>query len=315
LTPARRRLFVAAQVAFAVAVVWFAGDRIAGQWDDFRQARLPVALRWGPIGAASAIVLLTYALLIGTWRAVLGAWGAHLSFWDAARITSVSNLGRYIPGKIWQITAMGMMAQRRGVPPVAAAGSAILTNLVSVLVGIGLVLATGARVLHFSTTSVVALALLGCAVALTPALVPRLVPLVSQVVGRPVPLVRIPARSLWIAALGSLCAWILYGIAFRLLAEGVLGRAAGAWGAYIAVYTGSYLTGFLALFAPGGIVVRESVMILGLTQLGLATSPEALVLAVASRLWLTILEVVPGLLFLARDGTRQLGKTSRNAPS
>jgi hypothetical protein len=315
LSPARRSLFVAAQVAFAVAVVWFAGDRLAGQWGDLRGARLAADVRWGPIFAASAIVLVTYALLIQTWRAVLGAWGARLSFWDAARITSVSNLGRYIPGKIWQITAMGVMAQRRGVPPVAATGSAILTSLVSVLTGVGLVLATGTGVLHFSAGAIAALAVLGASVTLAPVLIPKLMSLASAVVGRPMTLLRVPARSLWIAALGSLCAWVLYGMAFRLLAEGLLGRAAGAWEAYIAVYTGSYLAGFLALFAPGGLVVRESVMVLGLTQLGLATSSEALVLAVASRLWLTILEVVPGLLFLARDGARHLSKTSRNAPS
>jgi hypothetical protein len=41
-----------------------------------------------------------------------------------------------------------------------------------------------------------------------------------------------------------------------------------------------------------------------MTRLGLATVADAILLAALSRLWLTILEIVPGLLFLARDGVR-----------
>ena len=315
MSPTWRRLLVGAQVAFAIAVVWFAADRVSEQWSALRDVRQSIDVRWPPLLLASALVLLTYALLIETWRAVLSAWSARLPFWQAARITSVSNLGRYVPGKIWQITAMGLMAQRRGVPPVAAAGSAILTNLVSILTGLGVVLASGSRFLRLSGAAVAGIAVLGLCVVLAPFIVPRVTALAERVLRRPMTVMKVPARSIWIAALGSLCAWLLYGTAFQLLARGVLGSSAGAWSAYVAVYTGSYLAGFLALFAPGGIVVRESVMVLGLTQLGLATNAEAVVLAVASRLWLTILEVVPGLFFLARDGAHHATHASPNAHS
>jgi hypothetical protein len=58
------------------------------------------------------------------------------------------------------------------------------------------------------------------------------------------------------------------------------------------------------LFAPAGIVFREAAMIAGLTKLGLATLPQATLLALTSRLWLTVLEIAPGALFLARAGSR-----------
>jgi hypothetical protein len=41
-----------------------------------------------------------------------------------------------------------------------------------------------------------------------------------------------------------------------------------------------------------------------LTSLGLMTAPEAALVAIASRLWLTAVEITPGLLFLLIPGAR-----------
>jgi hypothetical protein len=93
-------------------------------------------------------------------------------------------------------------------------------------------------------------------------------------------------------------AWLGYGVALWLLARGLLPSAGLGLLPAIAVFTASYLAGFLALFAPGGIGVREGVFILmlqGPIGIGAATA-----LAVASRLLLTVTELgaaVPFLLF------------------
>ncbi|HEX2723177.1 MAG TPA: hypothetical protein VHM24_09675, partial [Gemmatimonadaceae bacterium] len=89
------------------------------------------------------------------------------------------------------------------------------------------------------------------------------------------------------------------GVAFQLFVRGVLGSAAGGTRSYIAVYAASYIIGFLALFAPGGAVVRESALVTGMVRLGLTGQADALAVAVASRLWLTLTELVPGLAYMA----------------
>ena len=79
-----------------------------------------------------------------------------------------------------------------------------------------------------------------------------------------------------------------YGAALWLLARGLLPSVNLAPGLAIAVFTASYLAGFLALFAPGGLGVREGLFILmlqGPLGIGAATA-----LAVASRVLLTITE-------------------------
>jgi hypothetical protein len=59
--------------------------------------------------------------------------------------------------------------------------------------------------------------------------------------------------------------------------------------------------------------VREVFLVAGLTGLGLADPPTATLLAVASRLWLTALELAPGLAFLAVGAARPLSRPTSDA--
>ena len=299
-----RRLLLVVQLLVAAAVLWFVAARLADQWAEVRPRIAGLAPQWGLVAGSSLLVLATYALLVETWRRMLHAWGYDLPRGEAARIWFVSNLGRYVPGKIWQIGAMGVMAQRAGVSAVAATGSAILVNLVSILAGAGVVVATGASAL-LPKGSVPAILVVTAAIALVPPALPILARLARRVTGREISIPPLPARAIWIAAAGSTIAWIAYGVAFRLLAQGtLLSGPAGHLSAWIAAFTLSYLVGYLFLPAPGGLVVRETALVAALVQLRVASEADAIVLAVVSRLWLTVLEVLPGALLLARGLAR-----------
>ncbi|MGH7658771.1 MAG: hypothetical protein ACREL6_11100, partial [Gemmatimonadales bacterium] len=97
----------------------------------------------------------------------------------------------------------------------------------------------------------------------------------------------------------NLTAWCGYGVAFWILGQAVLPDLQLTVPAAIGAFTASYVAGFLALLAPGGLLVREGVIVLMLQgTLGL---PAATALAVASRLLLTVTELgiaLPFLLFL-----------------
>ena len=318
----RKRLWLAAQLLFGAAIVSFAVRELVQQWAGAEHELRQLSPRWTAIALSSVIVLSSYTLLIAAWRGMLGAWNASLTFGDAAHIWFVSNLGRWVPGKVWQIAAMGAMARQRGVPAAAAAGSSIVVNLASIVSGFALVLLTGSSVLDASARGGRALAtilVVGVTALLLvlPALLPVVARLAARVTGRPMALPRIPARALWLAVTSTAVAWLLYGTAFALFTRGIVvgstGSIPGVVPAFVAVYTGSYLAGYLALFAPGGIGVRESVLIVMMPALGLATPAQALVIGLASRLWLTVLEVVPGLLFLAWGPLRRLPRTTDDA--
>jgi hypothetical protein len=304
----------AAQVVFVVAMLWFAGWFLAEHWLELRAVGSTLTPSWWRILGSAGIVLASYAVLIATWRAMVTAWGARIAPGPAARIWFVSNLGRYVPGKIWQVTAMGAMAHRAGVPPMVAAGSAIVISLVNVVVGFAIVGVTGAPLVASVIPGagvvpvIIALAAMAALLVALPWLLPGMTRLGFRILRREPPAnpTTLPPRAIWVAALGCGVAWVLYGVAFRELATGVLGSASGDASAYVAVFTLSYLLGFLALFAAGGIGVREVSMATLLIAAGLAGRPEAAVLVIVSRLWLTVLEVVPGVVLLAwRGGARE----------
>jgi len=299
LATARRSLFVIAQWLLAIAIVWYAIAALRGQWAEAGERLRSIRPQWVWILIATAIVVATYVLLIETWRRIVLAAGQSLPFADAARIWFVSNLGKYVPGKVWSIAAMTMMAREQSVSAAAAAGSSVLIQLVTIAAGIGVVFVTGAQAVDHPSVAVAIAALILVSLATLPAVLPRIGRIAASVTGKEISLPRISPRIVWMCVASAVLSCIAYGVAFQFFVRGILGSSAGATSSYIAVYAASYIIGFLALFAPGGAVVRESAIVTGMLRFGLSGQADALAIAVASRVWLTVTELLPGLAYMA----------------
>jgi hypothetical protein len=299
LTTSRHKVFLAAQWIFAAAIVWAAANALRGQWSAAADRLGALTLDWTWIAAATVVVLLTYLLLIDTWRRLVAGWGGYLPFGAASRIWFVSNLGKYLPGKVWSIAAMSVMAREQAVSPVAAAGSSVLIQVVTIATGIGLALFMGIRAIDQPVLAMAVGVILGIAIASLPLTLPPIARAAAALTRRAIEVPPLAPLTLLLTVARSLLSWLAYGIAFQFFVQGVLGSAAGATSSYIAVYAASYILGFLALFAPGGVIVRESALVAGMVRLGLASQPDAFAVAVASRLWLTVVELLPGFLYLA----------------
>jgi hypothetical protein len=290
--------------ALAVVVVGYAGVYLWRQWQSASRAELRVALDVPSLLLASVVVLSTYVLLVETWRRVLAVYGKRIPFVDAAHVWFVSNLGKYVPGKIWQVTAMTTMTTSLGVRGVDSASAAAVITVVNIVAGFAIVLAVGSGLLHtlgvgYERAAILGTIVLALALVAAPWTARLASRATSRVLGKEFNLAA-PASAMWISLAGCATSWAAYGVAFQLFVRGVTGRADGPWTAYLAAYTLSYLVGYLALFAPGGIGARELVLTSALQALNLATPAEAALITVGSRLWLTVLEIVPGVLFLPR---------------
>jgi uncharacterized membrane protein YbhN (UPF0104 family) len=135
----------------------------------------------------------------------------------------------------------------------------------------------------------------------------------SRLLRQPMPAMPdISRTTLLVVFVANIAAWIAYGIGFGVFWAALLGHGGGISMAALAVYTASYLLGFLALVVPGGLGVREAALTALLIALRLATPADAALLAAASRIWLTVLEILPGLAFL--PGTSLYRRTSSAPP-
>ena len=303
-TRGQRTWWTLVQLALLAIVLLFIVAQLVEQQEQIRAAAASLEVKWGWVAASSGLVLLTYAALIQSWRLLMAGWGSTLGYGAAVRVWTIANLGRYVPGKVWSVGALVVLARREGVNPVAATGAALLGTLLNIGAGCGVIALSGDRVLdvldpRYRVVTVVGSAGFIAGVIALPWLLPRLL----KALARFRPQWEQPSRPLspgvlWTAVAINCASWVGYGLAFLLFTRGVLPATSGALPAFVAIWTASYLVGYLTLIAPGGIGVRDAALTLALVALGLASSADAVVLVILSRLWLTALEVLPGLLSL-----------------
>jgi len=295
----RAWLLRALQLALTVVVTWFIVDRVGLGLAELTTVD---AWLWVPdpllLIAASLLLLAGYCASAAIWGLVVRELGGpRLTVGDAVRIFLVANLGRYVPGKVWQIAGLTALAKGRGIPAGTALSAAVLGQGIALVaaaaVGMGALLGGPDAVRRWGLVGATAVALFIALLA---------VPTVfSAVSGAWLRLTRTDAPEglglrhglRWLALYGA--NWILYAFSFWVLA-----RSLGLEGALMPVasaFAAAYVLGYLMVFAPAGLGPREGFLIAFLTP-HLGAAPSA-VLAVAARLWTTLVELVPaGVLWL-----------------
>jgi hypothetical protein len=293
----RRLLWISGQVVVSGLILWFLGGYVAHNWAQIRGSSAALHVDAGPLGVALLIILATYALLIAAWRAVLLGWRERIRYPAAARIWCLSNLARYLPGRIWQIAGMAALAQKAGVSAWAAAGSSIVVQLLSI--------ATGALVTALFAPQLGHPLLIGLGGAATAAgaavlALPRPTALVarvlSRIAGRPIELRAVQPGPLLLSAAITAGAWAAYGLALVYCAQGLVGGPGLDVSVAIGVFTGSYIAGYLNVFTAGGLGTRELILVYWLT--GPLGPKAALVVTFGSRLLMTLTELAAAFITL-----------------
>jgi uncharacterized membrane protein YbhN (UPF0104 family) len=288
--------------AFLVAL---AARSIVVNWQSLRNQPIEWRISTGWIAASVLVVFSAYAVLIEAWRRVVLSMGERLSFFQAMRIWFLASLGKYVPGKVWAVAGAAILAQRAGVDPSAAVAGALVLQalaLASGAVAVGLTAREAFQTVGSGAVplalGVVALSIAGIFVLGSQPLLDR----VSKILPPSLPRLRAIAPGMLVAAfVANVFAWGAYGVALIFLAKGLLPDLRLSLPQAIGVFTCSYLAGFIALFAPGGLGPRESVFLLLLAgDIGLK---PAAALALASRLLLTGTEVLPAVPLLLRRGS------------
>ena len=306
------------QVGFTVVVTWFIFDRVGV--DLARLGTLDSA-EWRPRPAlflASCVVLVGgYLWSASMWgRIVRDLGGPRLPVWTTVRVFMVANLGRYVPGKVWQIAGLAYLARREGVQASVATGAAILGQgialLGAVLVGMGVLLGANEFWGEIGLGGLVT----GIGAAVTIIAVVVIPRFFRHVVAFWFRLTRTDPLG---DGLGSgnaglrwlvlyVMNWGIYATAFWLLY-----LSFGESGTFLQVgpaFAAAYVAGYIAIFAPAGAGIREGVLVVLLQPI--MAREAAVVLAIIARLWTIALEVIPAALLSV--GWRRSHRTGQSAP-
>ncbi len=280
------------QWVFGLVIVGVAAWSLAANWSKMATQRVTWHVSPALIAASLALTWAMYVLLVQAWRVMLAGWGQSLAPLAAARIWTVSSLGKYVPGQVWAIASMAVMSQRAGVPPWAATSSSVLLQGLAVGTGACVLGVTGVSLLeadypHARMVLVVliVLSVAGVALLMWPPFVRRVLALLRTGADG----VRMPSLGrVLFGAVANVIAWVGYGCALWLLARGLLDAPGLTLARAIGAFTAAYLAGFLAFGMPAGIGVREAIFVT-MAQ-GAIGIPAALALAFASRILLTAAE-------------------------
>ena len=304
------------QLGLTVAVTWFIFDRVGV---DLAVLGTLNAGEWRPRPAlflASCVVLVIgYVWSASLWgRLVRDLGGPRLPIWTSLRVFMVANLGRYVPGKVWQIAGLAYLAKREGVPASVATGAAILGQGISLLgatlIGIGALF--GANELWREIGWGGRVAGVGFALAIISAVVipsafRRIVAFWFRITRSDPPADGLKRGNFglrWLVL--YVVNWGIYATAFWLLY-----LSFGEWRTFLEVgpaFAAAYVAGYIAVFAPAGAGIREGILVVLLQPI--MAREAAVVLAVIARLWTTVLELVPaGLLVLVGRRSRQTEKS------
>jgi hypothetical protein len=284
-----RRILV---TVFVLAVFAWLGRRI---WRDIGSVKWE-ELRFDPLllGAAVAILAGAYLLRAAVWTLLLRSFGPRVTLWAGMRVFLLTHAGRYLPGKVWQFVGAGVLGLRYAIPPAASVGTTMIGVLIHEATGLILGLALVGSALGYPRWIFV-LALTGfagfLAVLCSPVL-PWLVRTAARLVRRPITAIQPLPITLavgLVAVYGTV--WLLFGAGFLCLVRSVL-PASEALGLATATgaITSACVLGFLAVFAPSGLGVREAVLAIILGPV-LGVGPAALV-AVLARVWMTLVEIM-----------------------
>lgn len=287
-------VFTVAALAFAAVLVVRHGGELTTRWAELRAAGWD--LRPGWLVGALAVGVANLFLLGGAWVDLLRSLGGTIGFLEGMRAWTWTNLGRYLPGRIWQISALTLyLREKRGLGGVGLASSLALQVLLLAVGGavvfavLGIPLASGNPLLvGAAVTATVG----GLVVALNPSMVARGTGWMSRAMGEPPQDVRPSRRALWrIAALVAV-SWVANGVSLWMLWRGAGADAGPGVAFWTGAYAAAYLTGYVALFAPAGLVVREGALAGMLVGLGGVNGAAAAGIAILSRLLAVSSELV-----------------------
>lgn len=240
------------------------------------------------------IILTVSIFMIVIWRHILGQFNAHLPFRKAFKIWFLSSLGRYIPGKVWQVIGMAYLTNKEGIAAEISITSALLAQVLSFIPGMILGLFTVMFFIpNIQLPGWIYLALilvpLGIMIVYPPVL-EWTVNRINRILGRKKVRFNATFRGNLYTMFLYLCAWVVHGVAFFVFTRSITFVDISHIVPFLGIFAGAYLIGLIAVFVPGGLGVREG-LLAGLLS-AFFPFPVAVAIAFGSRIWITLAELL-----------------------
>jgi uncharacterized membrane protein YbhN (UPF0104 family) len=260
------------------------------------------------------VLLLAWIATVWSLQRIFEALNYHIPFSDVYTIYFRSIAGKYLPGKLWQIAGSTYLAAKRGIPEGISVTSFVVGQAYWILSGIVLIGCVAAVGIFKGPTDFLS--------SLKWTFIPVIIGIIF-IAFKP-KLIGIPMN--WILRLLKrkrvdidikfgvgikillyyLVCWSVFGLAFWFFVSSLTPISFDRYLILTAAFSAAIIIGFLSLFTPGGIGVREGILILLLTYTNDFQAPLPAIIALGFRLVMTISEIISfGLTWVMRPGSNR----------
>jgi hypothetical protein len=278
-------------ILIAVVIFYFLGRSLYNSWGQVVKS----GIRFNPFySLLSVLFFLGSSFATGyTWQLTLRLLGADMPYWQSVRVIAISLFGKYLPGKVWAFGGRILLSKQRGVGEVESS-TALLIETAG--------LAFAAFFIFFSSLGFYRPQALPNKVYLSLILIPIGLVLMHPKILAAIlkSLARLTKRSITVPKFNYLglaklyiyylLLWIIHSFGFFFLTQSIFPASYKSIVPIIGAYSISWILGFLVLISPGGLGVREGLLAFFLKFA--VPTPIATLMALISRIWITVGEVL-----------------------
>ena len=287
-------------------------------WDNWTQVKeFPFTLRLYPLILATLIFSISYFIQIWAWYLITLKLGIAISFPETVTSWFYSQLGKYLPGKVWILLGRFYFYESKGKPR-EEISIALYFEIVTMLLAAGLLfwaslLFLKEMQLDFLKGSFWWIGSLFILAFFF--LHPRVLgKIFNQFLFRfqkdPVILSISYFEILWILFI-CILTWAVGGIGFYLFIDSIIPVSSKHILFLIGSLAFSSTLGLVAIFAPSGLGVREGALVY-LLSFVMAT-PVAVIISVLTRIWMTLIEIgLIGMVYLISRFQKRTERRSHN---
>jgi hypothetical protein len=325
----RRKAWPYIKWSLFALVMYFVVQRGMALWNQDELANVEIDYTW--LFAAALAYLMGWLPAVWFWQQLILAFGSQVNFLQTCRAYFPGHLGKYIPGKATVVVIRATMLKDQGV----TVGCSTITVLCETLITMGSGLVVGLAMApwifpeplwkrlpswlrYFEnhellfTASVVVLSVFG--LSMLAQVFSLIVNKMLTATRNDVQSINVDARLL-IRGLLVLClGWVFHGLSlgFTLLAVDGSAFSLADWPACTATISLATSVSFFVLIAPGGLGIREGLIIEFLSMQPGIGAKTAIVAAVLLRVISLVSEIVASaILYYAARRPRQVTATDQ----
>lgn len=231
----------------------------------------------GIMALIASIVTMVLVIFVGglIWHQLLRDQGLPTPPLVAVRIVALSQIAKYLPGNVGHMVGQVALARAAGIPVGVSVTTLVMSTVWLTAIGIGVggpglvELAASRNIEWLPSITPLGLIILGVGLVFAPwvavIIMNRFLPRLSARLGNGSPVVVPSLGAAVMLSLGFLLSFLLFGLMLHLQARWLFGVIDVNLLHFTLLFASAWVVGYLVPGAPGGVGVREALMLLLLT--------------------------------------------------